>query len=374
MKNKKQETPDNTIIDFFDSEFSIRNSYKSNQSNVEIFKAFFGSSPVGYSAATYFDKSLLSEFYEFVKKQGFICYYTSSFKKIFLNVEKKWIIEDEYSSTRNTYIEEEGTEEIDTSTSQVTCRSFMYHLNSEYSKEIIKFEKDLKRFESRKTKNKFYLIANDGYSCYTQPTSFTKYDIKDSRFDLFYGKEFPYEKLKDFMNCETENLMLLHGDPGTGKSNFIKHLISESDKKVLYIPPSMLEILSSPNFITFMINNKDSILLIEDGEEILSKQRNAATNNLLGLTDGFLKDALNLKVICTFNTDIGNIDPALLRKGRVYFEYKFDKLSKDECKDLANFMDLNVDISSAMTISELFNSSKEVSQKNSFEERTIGFL
>jgi hypothetical protein len=227
--------------------------------------------------------------------------------------------------------------------------------------------------DTSKEVNKFYMIAQNQKGLYVQRTRFKSIPIKDERFDLFYGKEFPHDKLKEFIIGNTENLMLLHGDPGTGKSNYIKHIISNAKKRVIYIPPSMLSVISSPGFVSFMMENKDSILLIEDAEEVLSVERNPATNNLLGLTDGFLKDALNLKIICTFNCHLGKIDPALLRKGRMYFEYKFDKLTVEECDELSKFMGLDIDIKEPMTLAELFNP-EDNSSDDSFEQRRIGFV
>jgi hypothetical protein len=224
-----------------------------------------------------------------------------------------------------------------------------------------------------KQEDKFYLIAQNAKGLFTQKTKFKAIPIKDERYDLFYGDKFPHEKLQKFITDETENLMLLHGDPGTGKSNYIKHIITNSKKKVIYIPPSMLSVISSPSFVTFMIENHNTILLIEDAEEVLSVDRNAATNNLLGLTDGFLKDALNLKIIATFNCDVGKIDPALMRKGRLYFEYKFDKLGIDDCKNLAEFMGLDRVITEPMTLADFFVV-EDNHMENSFEERRIGFL
>lgn len=221
---------------------------------------------------------------------------------------------------------------------------------------------------------KFYIISKSSRGgLTTQKTKFKAIPVKDDRFDLFYGKNFPHEKMKAFIGDETDHLLLLHGDPGTGKSNYIKHIITNCDKKVIYIPPSMLSVISSPDFVSFMMQNKDSILLIEDAEEVLSVDRNSATNNLLGLTDGFLKDALNLKVIATFNCDVGKIDPALMRKGRLYFEYKFDKLTKSECKDLAKFMGISRPIDEDMTLAEFFNIEDNKCEAGSFEERRMGF-
>jgi hypothetical protein len=221
--------------------------------------------------------------------------------------------------------------------------------------------------------DKFYLIAQGQSGLFTQKTTFKSIPIKEDRYDLFYGEDFPHEKLQQFVNGVTENLMLLHGDPGTGKSNYIKHIITNSKRKVIYIPPSMLSVISSPGFVSFMMKNKGSIILIEDAEEVLSVDRNSATNNLLGLTDGFLKDCLDLKIIATFNTDIGKIDPALLRKGRMFYEYRFRSLKPDEGNNLLNFMGINRTITETMTLAEIFNA-EDNHADNSFEERRIGFV
>jgi hypothetical protein len=240
---------------------------------------------------------------------------------------------------------------------------------------IEKFIKNLNKYliDVSEDTDKFYLIAQNQNGLFTQKTKFKSIPIKDNRYDLFYGEKFPHEKMKKFIGDDTENLMLLHGDPGTGKSNYIKHIITNSKKKVIYIAPSMLSVISSPQFVTFMMNNKDSILLIEDAEEVLSIQRNSATNNLLGLTDGFLKDSLGLKVIATFNCDIGQIDPALMRKGRMFLEYKFSELTVEECENLAEFLNIDRPITEPMTLAEFFNV-EDNHIENSFEGRKIGFL
>jgi SpoVK/Ycf46/Vps4 family AAA+-type ATPase len=169
------------------------------------------------------------------------------------------------------------------------------------------------------------------------------------------------------------NLMILHGDPGSGKSNLIKNLITESKYDVIYIPPSMVSVISTPNFVPFMLKNRKCILLIEDAEEILSAERNSGTQNILGLTDGFLKDSLQIKVIATMNCDIGKIDAALLRKGRLYFEHHFKALTAKEARDLVDYLDLEISVDRDMTLAEIFNT-EDNSAENSFEGRQIGFL
>lgn len=220
----------------------------------------------------------------------------------------------------------------------------------------------------------FYMISQNAHGLYKQKTTFNNIEIKDGRYDIYYGSKFPFEKFKRFMKDEnTESLLLLHGDPGAGKSNLLKNLILEAEEDVIYVPPSMVSVISSPGFISFMIENKKNFLIIEDAEEILSTERNSGTNNLLGICDGFLKDALKMKIICTFNCDLKKVDPALLRKGRLYFEYKFGALSKEEGQRLSDFCDLGLKVDKEMTLAEIFNHDKEVSVENSFEDRPIGF-
>jgi hypothetical protein len=218
----------------------------------------------------------------------------------------------------------------------------------------------------------FYMIAQNSQGLYKQRTKFKNITIKDGRYDLYYGENFPKDILFDFVKKDNGNLMILHGDPGSGKSNFIKNLITESIYDVIYIPPGMVSIISTPNFVPFMLQNKKSILLIEDAEEILSIERNSGTQNILGLTDGFLKDSLQIKVIATMNCDISKIDQALLRKGRLYYEHHFKALSKKEAKKLVDYLELDVTIDKDMTLAEIFNQEKN-SEEDAFIARPIGF-
>ena len=126
--------------------------------------------------------------------------------------------------------------------------------------------------------------------------------------------------------------MILHGDKGTGKSTYIRHLISSNpEKKFVYIPANLVNMLSQPNFSSFLMTLQDHIIILEDCEEAIKDRKvngsPAAVSLLLNLTDGLLSDGLGLKFICTFNDDVKNIDSALLRKGRLISKYEFKPLN-----------------------------------------------
>jgi len=194
-----------------------------------------------------------------------------------------------------------------------------------------------------------------------------KFKIND--LDLHYGENFKefhtqlYKKLKG----DKKGLVLLHGEPGTGKSVYIRYLLqclSKTKKKVLYFPPSMVESVTDPSFFNFitnwtMENGKNSVLLIEDAEPLLSSRessRNMGITNLLNLTDGILNDILSIQIIATFNTSLNDLDKALLRPERLIARKEFTKLPVSDAKKLAQMIGVNPDdIKKDVTLAELYS-------------------
>jgi hypothetical protein len=162
------------------------------------------------------------------------------------------------------------------------------------------------------------------------------FDIKEIDLNLKdnYNDEFSSinQKLTTFIdNKDTSGMVLLHGLPGSGKTTYLRYLISQCKARFIYLPNSLFCELSNPEFFTFILNYSNSVIILEDCEELL-KPRDQSGNNigistLLNLSDGLLGDAMRLKIICTFNTEVRNIDSALLRKGRLAYKYEFGPLS-----------------------------------------------
>lgn len=165
------------------------------------------------------------------------------------------------------------------------------------------------------------------------------------------------------LNQENDSgLVLLHGDPGTGKTTFLKHLLHTVEaKKIVYVPPDMTESLSAPAFMNFLMTNAtNSILLIEDAENVLKPRDgggNQAVSNILNISNGILGDVLKMQIVCTFNTELGNIDQALLRPGRLIAEYRFERLTQERTRNLMTklYGDEVVWKESEMTLAEVFN-------------------
>ena len=207
--------------------------------------------------------------------------------------------------------------------------------------EVEKLTEEFKKFYKKPTlpPNNVYTVAyENGFYLNKLPTKdFSELDILKH-----YNDDFALENeiIKKFVETEDESgLLILHGDKGTGKSTYIRHLISSNpEKKFVYIPANLVGILSQPNFSTFLMTLQNHIIILEDCEEAIKDRKTngtpAAVSLLLNLTDGLLSDGLGLKFICTFNDDVKNIDAALLRKGRLISKYEFKALCVEKANEL----------------------------------------
>ena len=99
--------------------------------------------------------------------------------------------------------------------------------------------------------------------------------------------------------------------------------------------------------------------------------RSDGISDLLNMTDGLLSDALDIKVICTFNTDYDTIDEALLRPGRCRCKYGFELLEKSRANAAAKKYGLDK-VDEDVSLAVLFNPEKKFSEKKK-RQRKIGF-
>jgi hypothetical protein len=209
----------------------------------------------------------------------------------------------------------------------------------------------------------------------------TDFDVKPFEIDIesHYNNDFPaiHNLITKSLNTKDRNgLILLHGKYGSGKTYYIRHLISNLERKFIYFPASMIEAISSPEFLPFISRQPNSILILEDCESLLVNRENGLSNasalsNLLNLGDGLLSDALSINVICTFNAGIKKIDDAILRKGRLLARYEFKELELRKSRALAQKIGKNANIEHPMTVSDIYNL-----EETSFENKpaeSIGF-
>jgi hypothetical protein len=176
---------------------------------------------------------------------------------------------------------------------------------------------------------------------------------------------------------KASGLFLFHGIPGTGKSTYIKYLIHYLNKDVIFMSPKLAGALDAPDLTTFLLKNRNSIIVIEDAEELITSRdggRNSSISTILNLTDGLLGECMGIQIIATFNTQVNNIDKALLRKGRLQHLYEFKELSVVKSNVLIQEIGIkNYNVLKPMTLSDIYNM-KETDFQIKNERTPIGFL
>lgn len=218
------------------------------------------------------------------------------------------------------------------------------------------------------------LVSSEGrfYTDDIDTVDFQSVDINELYNDDFAEID---EVISESIQKTESGMILLHGDPGTGKTTYIKHLICKhQDKQFIFIQNDFVRDLLNPSFVYFLLQNKNCILLIEDAEKVVvsreSSSSDSVVSTILQLTDGLFSDYLNIKIICTFNTNIERIDKALLRKGRMIAKYKFTALSAQKTVALANKLGFE-DVKGSMTLADIFGLDKKDFKDP--EKKNIGF-
>lgn len=140
-------------------------------------------------------------------------------------------------------------------------------------------------------------------------------------------------------------LVLIEGDPGTGKTRMVRSLISElsNSSKCIVVPPSLMNNLSGPDFTLALLNQRESgrylTLILEDADDcLIARENNAAAKEslsaLLNLSDGIMGSVMNLRVIATTNQEIKAVDRAILRPGRLLERVHIGPLPLDRAAEV----------------------------------------
>ncbi len=238
------------------------------------------------------------------------------------------------------------------------CVEILYHsgMSVEFMDSLVQLISSTHKPEEKPT---LYLLCAEHFGLDVRP-----FEISRSNIDLntHYNEDFlpVHERIHKRLQTEKDKgLVLLHGEPGTGKTTYIRHLISVLDKKkMIYVPPDLAHRIADPNLLSLLAENPDSILIIEDAENILmerSEVSSGAMSNLLNLADGLLADCLNIQIICTFNIPLHKVDKALTRKGRIIASYEMNKLSRERTSELIKKLHNEEYHGQGLSLSDIYN-------------------
>ncbi len=225
---------------------------------------------------------------------------------------------------------------------------------------------------------KISLLLKEG-----QDLVFKSHTIKPLALDLatMYNDDFlpAHQKIKESLSDGNKGLVLLHGLAGSGKTNYIKWLTAQiPNKNFIFVPNNLIGALAEPQFMSMLIDNKNSVLVLEDCENYIAERvgggnTSDVVSTILNIADGILSDVLECQFICTFNADLMDIDHALLRHGRLIAEYQFGALTVDKANAYLASVDKDITVDQPMTLANVSNID-ETEYKSSPAQKSFGFI
>ena len=232
----------------------------------------------------------------------------------------------------------------------------------------------------RENLNTISVMCSSSNGLYVKSVELPKTEVD---IPLNYGTDFKakHDLITKKLIEKRSGIYIFHGEPGTGKTTYIKHLASLIDKRFIYISESISSSLDGPQLTSVLIDEQAEspsglVLIIEDAEKLIKKRRNSDNNivsTILNMSDGILSNIFSTSIILTYNTlDDEDKDPAITRLGRLRWTHKFGALTQTDAQNKIDALGFKYKANKEMTLAEIYNLNEETGLEEK-EERKIGF-
>jgi hypothetical protein len=207
--------------------------------------------------------------------------------------------------------------------------------------------------EDKPKRPAFYMLRFDCNDFSADPIENVPEAVTDDFLRLCYGEDILawIAQFGERTLARAGGLTILDGPPGTGKTSLITQMIRRlGETHVFYaLPVSQDSALSSPELVPFWQKQnarhgeRVKVIVMEDSERLLWRRdgdNREAVSSLLNIADGLMGRMLRLHIICSVNARMEDLDPAILRPGRLMNHRRFSALSREAAARVAAARDL----------------------------------
>ena len=271
-----------------------------------------------------------------------------------LSTYKMYIIHEEFIATLSWHYESSHTGIA------IVLSSGNIQQTNEY---ILEIENVLSAYKKKKNVVSYTILQNDNTEILNETFYQDSIDVDFNPIATPFIEDVD-TYIENFLNSKAP-VLILQGEPGTGKTTFVKYLLQtmqgktlkkRDDFKAMYSFDENIFYLS--DFYKRIIYDDYDVLVLEDINQVLHKNQDSESlnpiNKFLSITDGLISKYK--KIIITTNIESKHhINPALLRPGRCYDVIPFRKLEGIEIDNLCDSCakDLNLQTES-INLSEFY--------------------
>lgn len=200
---------------------------------------------------------------------------------------------------------------------------------------------------------------------------------------------------KDFKPAHGGQLLLWHGEPGTGKTYALRalarewknwcdiHYVVDPEKFFGLDAAYLVQVLMGEDtYVDEEEDDKESqrwrLLIFEDTGELISADAAARSgqglSRFLNVVDGLIGQGLRILLLVTTNEELDKLHPAVARPGRCASNVKFTSLDSERALAFLRRAGLNVPGTRPATLAELYQQVEHFSATVKGEDRQIGFV
>jgi len=200
-------------------------------------------------------------------------------------------------------------------------------------------------------------------------------DIEDVNLEMNYNDDLPHEQITDFLKSNESGMVILHGEPGTGKSAYIKYLIDElRGRHFIIIDSSDLSYFSNTTFAQLFLNSKDNVIVIEDNAVTKNNvNKTEQIKSLLGIDGGIIGSNVSYKFICVFNDIAYTYNKGKIQSNKIKIDYEFKELTPEKTASLCEAYGIDIEKGKSLPLSKILKGDNEDEYDKAVNKHKIGF-